>query len=153
MLDQTNFYDGPDGNIHCKGCYRTVGSFMEVNQTAKSMVDTTTIRYPATYRLLTLYYSVATCYKKLVKGREVSRVYCTGAATATRARAAAAWCSRPRRRRRRRRGTRSTSSASPAQAAQRGSTRDPSARDRARIQVRCGPTWIFVMEQHQNDSN
>ena len=47
MLDQTNFYDGPDGNIYCKGCYRTVGSFMEVNQTAKSMVDTTTIRYRA----------------------------------------------------------------------------------------------------------
>ena len=73
MLDRTNFYDGPDGNIHCKGCYRTVGSFMEVNQTAKSMVDTTTIRYRTTYRLSTLFMS-----KNLVKGRrvnEVSRVF------------------------------------------------------------------------------
>ena len=52
MLDQTNFYDGPDGNIFCKGCYRTVGSFMEINQTAKSMVDTDTIRYRATLCIL-----------------------------------------------------------------------------------------------------
>ena len=70
MLDQTNFYDGPDGNIHCKGCYRTVGSFMEVNQTAKSMVDTTTIRYRATNRLS----SIDTMFmpNNLVKGRRVN---------------------------------------------------------------------------------
>ena len=46
LLDQTNFFDGPaDGHVYCKGCYRSVGSGgMEVNQTAKSMVDTAAIR-------------------------------------------------------------------------------------------------------------
>ena len=45
MLEQTNFYDGPDGNVYCKSCYKAAGGVMDVNQTAKSMVETTTIRY------------------------------------------------------------------------------------------------------------
>ena len=41
MLDQTNFYEGPDGNIYCKSCYKVAIGIMDVNQTAKYMVKTT----------------------------------------------------------------------------------------------------------------
>ncbi len=45
ILDQTNFHDGPDGNIYCGNCYKSiVNRFMEMNQTAKSVVETAVIR-------------------------------------------------------------------------------------------------------------
>ena len=42
LLDQTNFNDGPDGYIYCRTCYKIL-DLMDYNQTARSVVDTTSI--------------------------------------------------------------------------------------------------------------
>ena len=42
-LDATNFNDGPDGRIYCKGCYKA-NNIMDSNLIARSVADTTSIQ-------------------------------------------------------------------------------------------------------------